>query len=474
VTTLVNPILFSQRFNVRPSDLDAAGLIDPILNSDTKLFIDPLLLSHSAHTRVNTDAFKLLTTRFEEIIRLVAASAAPGDKAWRTAAQKLDLRERRETGLGYGGASTRGSSRPDSIRQQVLSTAREIIELGEKDPQIISLMGLFEEGVGPDTISDLTTNIILPVLCSITEDFCRAHSVPIRSFQRLENAQLPPNPFGHTTPIILVPKDILRELPLATDWSDISRVVFEIEEIREAFNRFLGPLAQATLSQRKRALRKTLLQSLEIFRLAFEEILAASDSYDPNDDTLNFYAFRKLLTSDLSGFAHTITAPSSPSKEELARVVHEIIEHFRYLVENNNLWELLWVNGKPKKERAAQLLFFAVADVFCKANNIDISPETHCGGGPVDFKFATGYDNRIVVEVKRSIGTVEHGYRKQLEIYKAAARTDEAVFMVIDVGNTGQKLRNIQALRRELLRQGKKASRIEVVDAMPRESASKA
>ncbi len=103
MTTLVNPLLFSQRFPVTLIDLDNAGLIDPILNSDTKLFVDPLLLSSSALPRISNDAFKLLNGRFEEIIRLVDASGAIGDKAWRSAAQRLDLRERPETGLGYGG-----------------------------------------------------------------------------------------------------------------------------------------------------------------------------------------------------------------------------------------------------------------------------------------------------------------------------------------------------------------------------------
>ena len=70
------------------------------------------------------------------------------------------------------GISVSGSSRPDSVKNTILRTTREIVELGINDPEIISLMGFLEENVGPDTISDLTTNAILPALEKITEQVC--------------------------------------------------------------------------------------------------------------------------------------------------------------------------------------------------------------------------------------------------------------------------------------------------------------
>jgi hypothetical protein len=54
------------------------------------------------------------------------------------------------------------------------------------------------------------------------------------------------------------------------------------------------------------------------------------------------------------------------------------------------------------------------------------------GGGPIDFKFSSGYNARVLVEMKRSGGTVVHGYEKQLEFYKTASQTEFAVFVVIE------------------------------------------
>ena len=92
------------------------------------------------------------------------------------------------------------------------------------------------------------------------------------------------------------------------------------------------------------------------------------------------------------------------------------------MVENKGLWKELWdENGKPRKEKASQRLFFAVAYSYCKANNIDLTPEADSGNGPVDFKLSQGFDSKLVVEVKLSTnGRLVHGYEKQLEIYKKA------------------------------------------------------
>lgn len=472
MATLIKPILFSKYFNVSPDALAAEGLFDPVLNADSRLFIDPLLLKNSEIAVIRDNGNELLRKHFGDVVRLLAASKAPGDAAWKAAGKLLNLKERAETCLGYGGSSTRGSSRPRIVRDQVLATAKEIITLGETDPEIISMMGMFEEGVGPDTISDLATNAIFPVLVEVTEKFCKDFGVKTVAFDDYGGKQLPSNPGNPDLPVILVPRDILRDLPLAADWSDVSRVVLEIEKIREAFNGFVGPIAGATMAEKKAALRKAAMESLGNFKAIFEAVLVSSDAYDPDSDPLNLFRFRELMAGKLEAFQKPGFQAAPPSREELLRAVTEIVGHFRYMVEKNNLWELLWDKDKPKRERAAQLVFFAVAEMFCKANNIDIAPETNTGGGPVDFRFSVGYANRIVVEMKLSKGQVVHGYKTQTRIYQEAARTDEAVFIVVNVGGMKNKLGVITKLREKEIASGKKAPNIELIDARRRHSAS--
>jgi hypothetical protein len=51
-----NPLLFSTHFKVAAGELKNAGLIDPFLNVDTQLFIDPILLDKSATKIIKSDA----------------------------------------------------------------------------------------------------------------------------------------------------------------------------------------------------------------------------------------------------------------------------------------------------------------------------------------------------------------------------------------------------------------------------------
>jgi hypothetical protein len=198
-----NPILFSTHFGLSSRSLADAGLIDPFLNVDVPLFIDPVLLEKSANETIRTKAIAHFRSHFEILVRMLDISKVENDAAWKAARRQLDLSEPPENGLGYGGSSRSGNSRPDEIREAVLRTCKEIISLGAKDPEMISLMGFFEEDVGPDTISDLTTTVIMDDLAAITEAFCRANGVPLHSFEVSTNHKLPRfvDPKGRAIPI---------------------------------------------------------------------------------------------------------------------------------------------------------------------------------------------------------------------------------------------------------------------------------
>lgn len=472
---LRNPRLFSKQFNVPTSALAKADLLDPFLNSDTKLFIDPLLLKGSANSDIRSKGYPLFRKHVGKITQLLLASKNSTDPAWVAAMRLLNLSERRETCLGYGGAGVSGSSRPDSLKQRILHTTKEVLELGITNPEIISLMGVFEDDVGPDTISDLTTNAILPIIQEITLKFCKKYSVPTKQFTiGFDQYELPINPYAPEYGFALVPKDILRELPVATDWSDIDRVVKHNQMLRHKVSQMVTDIAKATIKQKKRALKTIALNSKNNFQEIFDGFFGNNyTGYDFERDKKSIAALRELLDTVAQQNPRPIAKPIKASGDELRRVVREVVAQFKHLVENGDISRLLWDGSKPKSEKSAQLVFFAIADSYCKANDIDISPEVHSGGGPVDFKFSTGYSGRLLVEMKLSKGNVVHGYETQLEVYKAAASTEEAIYLVVNVGDLKDKVTKIQTIRNEALAQGKRASEIVLVDATRKPSASK-
>src|SRR5450830_1480838 len=104
--------------------------------------------------------------------------------------------------------------------------------------------------------------------------------------------------------------------------------------------------------------------------------------YDFGRDRKSIDALRQLLTATPQHFPLKIAKPTSATADELRRIVGEITAQFKHLIEKNDLSRLLWDGSNPKSEKAAQLIYFGIADSYCKANNIDISPEVHSGGGP--------------------------------------------------------------------------------------------
>ncbi|MEH6665262.1 MAG: hypothetical protein V7678_10455 [Brevundimonas sp.] len=469
-----NPTLFSKHFGIPTHDLEAAGLVDPFIDVDTPLFIDPVLLATSSHQIISEAAHSAFREHFSNFIRLLTISKQEGDAPWRAARNLLDLREPAENGLGYGGSGRSGNSRPDEVREAIMRTSKEVITLGADDPEMISLMGFFEEDVGPDTISDFTTRVIINQLAEMTSEFCTARSLPLNEIEQIPGHRLPTyERNGETKAIVLVPRDIVRDLPIANDWGEIAAAIEQSDRVRRGVNRLLGGIARPTVADRKEAMRAFALQSPATFAEFLAAVKEHVRTYDPNLDPLAYFKMKSIFAEGFGELKNPKSYDFASGPEEIRRAVLDSIDLFKHHVENGNLWEELWLGGRPKKERASQLIYYAISDAYCKANNIDISPEANMGGGPVDFKFSNGYNARVLVEMKRSSGTVRHGYEKQLEFYRTAADTEYAIFVVMDFGDLGQKLEQITQIQAERRAGGSRASDIVVIDATKKDSASK-
>ena len=156
-------------------------------------------------------------------------------------------------------------------------------------------------------------------------------------------------------------------------------------------------------------------------------------------------------------------------------MVREIVRQFRHLIENNGLnKELYRSNRAPRHESTAQRLFFAVAYAYCRANDVDVSPEIDTGNGKIDFKFSSGFNDRVLVEIKLSTNqNAVSGYQTQLEVYKAAEETMKAIYLVIDVGSMGRKESTLMKMRNEAAKRREPLSDLEFVDGTIKPTASK-
>lgn len=472
-----DPATISSEFGISTDVLNKLGVVNVLLNTDTLVFIDPLLLEFSAHKEMKHEANRSYRIRFEKIIKLLSLSKAENDVPWRNAKRLFRFSEISWTCLGYG-TTVKGSGFGKDLISSTLDTASQIVALGVDDIDLFMALALFEEGIGPDRISDMTTNIILEDLISFSTRINKTLNIPTKEFiVGSKTFDLVANPYTDQ-PVVFVPNDVVRSLPIATDWSDISRVVRENEELRERVNAYVGEIWSTMTKKEKQRLKKAALSSKEAFQQVISLIREVEPKpYDFKSDRNGESFWTELLDQiardypcDLSNFAGR-----KLTTQDVIQVVNNILSQFQDLIENKGLWKELWdEDGKPRKEKASQRLFFAVAYSYCKANNIDLTPEADSGNGPVDFKLSQGFDSKLVVEVKLSTnGSLVHGYEKQLEIYKKADDTNLGVFLIIDVGKIGKKYGEVQKLRNDFMEKYGTASEIWYLDGNQKASASK-
>ncbi|WP_275234004.1 hypothetical protein [Pantoea ananatis] len=459
--------------------LDSLGVTDVILNADTALFIDPLLLSCSKHKEINKNGTEKYDEKFRTIKKFLQASKVEGDLPWKAARKQFKFPEVSYTCLGYSSSTTNGSAWGEFLIESTLKTAKEIINLGVDDEDFFMGLSLFEEGIGPDRISDMTTNIIFDDLIDFTIRVNEELKLPIKEFEIKKTGKVFTsivNPVNGG-PLILVPSDIVRALPIVTDWSDIGLATRQNENLRDRLNEKVGGI-WATMSRKEKDRAKSLaLRSKEAFSEVLELIRAIERTpYDIKNDKNGEFFWRKVINIiakehplDLSNFKK-----EALTEESFTALVKTIIDEFKTLIEDKGIWKELWSeDGKNRKERAVQRLLFTVAYSYCKANDLDLAPESDSGNGPVDFKISQGFTKKIVVEVKLSTNpSLVHGYEKQLEIYKKADDTNLGIFIIMDIGKIGKKFEKTIQARNKFLESNPIASEIIVIDGKPKASAS--
>lgn len=479
------PTRISEALDVSPEALVAEGVLDAFTDVDSKFHVDPHLLEY-AETVEFKDSYQRLRRYFESVIKLLDVSASVGDRFYRQAHSKLIFHELPFAALGYSKNGIGGSGIGPGIARQLVATAAEIVEAGIKDPDIFELVGLFEENIGADRVSDMIISIILPDILAYTRRVAKNLEVETTTFKAHGEefdlpyiAELTPTRKFRRRPIIFLPKEVLRPLPVAYDWNDIDSVCAHNREVRQRINHIIGNTWKRATSRNvsKRELRNVLLRNPEALRdLLSQYREKPADRYDFERDPDGELIWNEIAQEYVEQFPLELTVEPRVTAENILEIVTTICNHFRRLVENNGMHEAFYNDsGKQRHERFAQLLFFAVADAYCTANDLDLNREPNAGRGPVDFKLSRGFKAKVNVEVKYSSNSkLIDGFTKQLKIYDEAERTQHSVYLIIRTTESTAAIDTIVELRSKELREGKRVPDIIVVDGRPKPSASKA
>lgn len=470
------PKLLSDALGVSRETLGEKGAFNGFVDLDSKLYVDPFLLKSTGAPELH-DADALFERHFKNILTLLKAADGPRHAAFRSAIDMLTFPEPAAASLGYANAGTGGSGIGKELAARLTSTAKEIVDAGVVDPEIFQLVGLIEENVGPDRISDMTIRIILEPLYRYSARIAAEVAAPTTDVFLGEDVFELPYDAELDVHVVLLPQDLLRSLPVAKDWTDVDQICAENAALRAKVNHKIGDTWRlATHKAAKRELREALLKNPEVLKDLIEQYRDKNaDPYDLHSDPEGHLSWYDIGTEFAAEFPLALTAQRPTSRTEARDVVLSICEKFGELIEKNGLNAVLWdADGSRRNERFAQLLFYAVADSYCSANNLDLSREPNAGRGPVDFKVTRGQEARITVEIKYTSNShLKRGFENQLPLYNAAERTHDSIFLVIQNTESINALERVQALRRDLLNEGREAPDLILVDGRSKPSASK-
>lgn len=352
----------SNYLNISPRDFAATGAFDAVLEVDSKLFIDPHLLKYTTAPEL-VGSYQKMIEHFSDVIKLLIRSERRGDKFWREAEMRLRFNEVKGLCIGYSSASTSGSGMGTGFRAQLLRTAKTIVDAGIHDPEFFELLGLFEEGVGADRISDMVAQIIIEDLLAYSQRVLdslgvKAHLQDVK--YRGKTYQLVRNPYNNW-PIILIPMDILRDLPMAYGLSDVGDVVEFNQQLRARLNQLLGISWKEAKNLTKGKVRTVLLGEPDILRRLIEEYRGLpARPYDFENDPAGQFIWFPIAREYAEQYPLDLSLAPSPSADDILGVVHQICQQFKQLVELNGLHTLLYRDDActdPKREEAAQKLF---------------------------------------------------------------------------------------------------------------------
>ncbi|SFQ41756.1 hypothetical protein [Salibacterium halotolerans] len=451
------------------NEVDDIGVFDPLLDIDSNYFINIKRLKE-AKTPEFEDAYEKINALFREIGLLLANSSERKHKLYKAALKRFDFPEVNGICLGYSN-SKHGSGFGEYLREQIISDSKQIIDSGVKEPEIFHLVGLFEKNVGPDRISDMIACIVKSDIEIYTKRINKQLGINETNYPdfQFQNGLII-NPFKNS-PVLLLPKEVLHELPIAKDWEDIDRVCNEIEEIRREINEVIGKeWTKSSSSYKKEFLKDYIINNPEVFMKIIKKYRETSiPIYDFNNDPNGEYRVAKIANVLPNEYPIEI-----PEEGETTHKIAKLLCHkFKDLVENNKVNDLLYINGKPRSEKIVQRAFFCVADSYCSAFKLDISPETDSGRGPVDFKFSDSYLDRTLVEIKlTSNHNLVHGMKTQIQEYAKAEKTANLIYLVIHNGGPNKRIEELMKHYSEN-KEKKKCPLLILVDATPKESASK-
>tara|TARA_B110000902_G_scaffold264387_1_gene345774 strand:- start:1624 stop:3090 length:1467 start_codon:yes stop_codon:yes gene_type:complete len=442
-------IYFSDYFGVSKEELDEYGAFNVSLINDLPVFIDPFLLFSS-----ETDEYKALHLEIIKYIAFLREMSDSGTISKGLIKHWFLFPEVKQNWLGYSKVGNGGSGLGTKFSTALNDNLRTIFnDFGaEKITQSSHLekLCLIKDGVGKDSISDFTTNLIKGYICEYTQTFCltkldinRCKKVSVKHANfdyttRRWNAKSYTLPFIDGDFVLLTPKDILtkddawiNKHDIIGDFDEIAESIPNIE-LRAHINEYF--LRQIPESASRREINKAISRTLIKFPIIIDHYIRFKEDHGDEANALSELKIQEaeaIFIRQVTNLVETLRAQNAfySQKGDTFDEAYNRVIFLKQVIENNDGYRLFYVKGKPiKRESDLQLIFrltwYAAED--------DVNSEVNNGRGPVDYKISRGSRDCTLVEFKLGCNSkLKQNLAKQVEVYKAANQTKKSIKVIL-------------------------------------------
>ncbi|WP_280217074.1 hypothetical protein [Nocardia neocaledoniensis] len=451
------PLVFSDFFGIDSQVVQDYGAFDICLIADLPLFIDPFLLFESEKPEYQ----KLHQSIIEYLTFLKDKSGGGGLDAGLISSW-YRFKEVEQNWLGFSATGNSGHGLGRKFADSLYGALGDVLSnFGEEQitrSSHLEKLTLIRSGVGRDSISDFTTNLIKRFLLEYTEKFAKEHLDPklCREFAvdrvYFSYSTETWRPKVYYLPkylddfVLLTPSDLLTRDDTWISHSDMIKGIHRLpaavsnSELRSQMENYLlkNLLPGATQAERSRAAIGLVNQFPELidYYIKMKEDAgqdATAESAEKVRAAYDLFVDRlRSIAEDLADNTEFYDVPSGTYAEALARV-----HVFKRFIENEDGYLLLNDRNRPlAKERDVQLLFAAI----WKGSRLDVNREVNNGRGPVDFKVSYGALDSSLLELKLARNShLKKNLANQVEVYKAANNTDKAIKVIVCYSAAEQK-----------------------------------
>jgi hypothetical protein len=460
---------------------------DPRLHVDTDLFVDPFLMFDDTSAPWSSAEHRIVEF-FNQALLFVAESGGDAtSRAWQRAAAMLSFPEPAQFCLGYSKTTIFGGGSARVLGEAMLASCQLAINAGITEIEQFGDVLIFGENFGADRVSDMVCNILMDMFVEYTQEVASAESIPVERFTlthcgydfsrlkwRQSSVLLPLNLCWDRprTPVVLAPARFLDGLPCLQpgafwDWVYDNRN----EQLRTELGYTVFDKVNKTeiLNAARRRPR--------IARRMGREYVREAKAHPPKPyDTVNDPELKTVPFDVRTEYLRDLAVQAPTKAADVCGFIGQLVDHFKQVVEHR-VTSSFWDGDKPRPEGHAQTIFYATAVGISELFDVDLSPETNAGSGPVDFKFSHGWTDRAHVELKLARSTsLMRNVRHQLPTYLKTEEISCGYFVVIQYSDREcdpDFMAKVRAAAAEGMREHGVTFSIVFVDARKKPSASK-